>query len=356
MPTFAADNLRGFIERSLGSAGLNDEEARRCADAAIFANLRGTDTHGIVYILPRMLRSIAEGKTVTGARMVVANESPGSALLRANGVAGPLLGYQAMGMAVEKARTNGVASVVTINGGPLGMIGYYAALAAQRGCFGMVMANTSPSVAPHGSSERVFGTNPFAYAAPAADGPMVLLDIATSMAASGKLAGARRRGEPLPEGWVVDSAGEWITDAARAGEGAMLAFGEHKGSGIALLVHLLTGALGGTTVGGELTHENADPDIRGQSTFYLAIDPAHFASRATFEALVERQRGYIDRAAPLPGVERVLTPGERGAREAVARRARGIPISEGDWKAVLDAIEKAGLPTAELTRALHEVA
>jgi ureidoglycolate dehydrogenase (NAD+) len=352
LPTFTAERLGSFVKAVMTRAGLTAEEARHCADAAVFADLRGTETHGIVYVVPRMLKSIQEGKTEPGARHVVARESGGSALLRANGQAGPMLGYQAMQLAVEKAHRNGVAAVVTINGGPLGMLGYYADLAARRGLFGMVMANTSPSVAPYGSSTAVFGTNPFAYAAPAGDGPTILLDVATSMAASGKLASARRRKEPLPEGWVVDRSGAWITDPMRAGEGAMLAFGGHKGSGIALLVHVLTGMLGGTTVGGEVTHENPDPTVRGRSTFYLAIDPEHFASREVFEGLADRQIEYIHGAQPLPGFEEVLAPGARGARTAELRRREGIPVAESDWAAVLAAIRQAGLPDEEI---VHEI-
>jgi ureidoglycolate dehydrogenase (NAD+) len=348
LPTFTAETLGSFVETVMTRAGLTADEARHCADAAVFANLRGTETHGIVYIVPRMLRSIQSGQTVPGARHQVVRESGGSALLRSNGQAGPMFGFEAMQLAVKKARQNGVASVVTINGGPLGMLGYFADLAARQGQFGMVMANTSPSVAPYGSSTAVFGTNPFAYAAPAAHGPTILLDVATSMAASGKLASARRRKQALPEGWIVDETGAWITDPMRSGDGAMVAFGGHKGSGIALLVHVLTGMLGGTTVGGEVTHENPDPKVRGQSVFYLAIDPEHFASRETFERLADRQIDYIHGAQPLPGFEEVLSPGARGARTAGVRRREGIPVPDADWTAVLDAIGQAGLPAEEI--------
>ena len=348
MPTFTAERLGSFVEAVLSRAGLTADEARHCADAAVFANLRGTETHGIVYIVPRMLRSIQSGQTVPGAQHVVVRESGGSALLRSNGQAGPMFGYLAMQLAVAKARQNGVGAVVTINGGPLGMLGYFAALAARQGLFGMVMANTSPSVAPYGSSTAVFGTNPFAYAAPTKDGPTIILDVATSMAASGKLSSARRRKESLPEGWIVDQSGAWITDPTRADEGVMLAFGGHKGSGIALLVHVLTGMLGGTTVGGEVTHENPDPNVRGQSVFYLAIDPEHFASREVFEGLADRQIDYIHGARPLPGFEEVLTPGARGARTSEQRRREGIPVADADWAAVLAAIRQAGLPDQEI--------
>lgn len=348
MPIFTATQLRRFVEGVLTAAGLTDEEAQVCADAAVFANLRGTDTHGIVYIVPRTLQSIRAGRTVPGAEPVVVRESGATALLKGNGLAGPVLGQRAMRLAMAKAQQHGIGAVVTFQGNPLGLLGYYPALALDEGLFALVMANTSPAVAPYRSSTRVFGTNPFAFAAPTSTEQPVLFDIATSVAAAGKLAQAQRRGERLPEGWVIDAEGRWITDPAQVSAGALMPFGGHKGSGIALLVHLLTGVLAGTTVGGEPTHEHPDERIRGQSTFFLAIDPQHFHSRAAFRALVDRQIEQLHRAVPLPGFTEVLAPGERGWRLAAQRAAEGIPIANEDWSAVLAAISQAGLCVEDL--------
>jgi ureidoglycolate dehydrogenase (NAD+) len=350
MLTFTADRLHDFITAALVAAGLTDAEATLCADAAVFADLRGTDTHGVMYVLARTLESIRAGKTVAGAQLAVIHERGGTALVAANGLAGPVMGQRAMTMAIDRAEHHGIGAVVTRNGNPLGLLGYYPFLAVPRGLIGLAMANTAPAVAPHGSSTRVFGTNPFAYAAPAGEQRAILFDMASSVAAAGKLVRARRRGEPLPEGWAIDLEGRPITDAARVDAGALLPFGGHKGSGIALLVHLLTGGLAGTTVGGESTHDHPDEQLRGQAALFVAIDPAFFCSREVFERLVDRQIQFIHDARPLPGVDDVLVPGERGWREADRRRQGGIPITEEDWAVLRAAMRQAGLPEADLVQ------
>jgi ureidoglycolate dehydrogenase (NAD+) len=348
MLTFTPERLHDFLAASLTTAGLTGDEAARCAKAAVFADLRGADTHGVMYLLPRTLESLRAGKTVAGARPRLVRDAGATALLAANGLAGPVMGHRAMMMAIDKATRFGIGAVATRNGNPLGMLGYYPFLAVPRGLIGLAMANTAPAVAPFGSGAPVFGTNPVAYAAPARGQRAILFDMASSVAAAGKLIRARRRGQSLPEGWVIDPDGRPITDAAQASAGALLPFGGHKGSGIALLAHLLTGGLAGTTVGGEPTHDHPDPALRGQASVFMAIDPAFFGSREDFERLVDRQIEFIHAARPLPGVAAVLAPGERGWREADRRRREGIPIAEEDWATLRAALREAGLPEAEL--------
>lgn len=351
MPTFTPERHHAFIQATLQAAGLAADEASQCAETALFADLRGTDTHGIMYMVPRTLESIQQGRTVPGAKPIVVRRTAASALIKGNGAAGPVVGRFAMGIAIEQAKEQGVGVVNVFNGNPLALLGYYPALALPHDLIGLVMANTPPSAAPWGSSSRVFGTNPFAYAAPAGNEPPILFDIATTSAAAGKLFQARRRGELLPEGWVIDEKGDSIRDPNAADSGAMVPFGGHKGSGLSLLVHLLTGALAGTTVGGEPTHTFPDPDRRGQSSLFLVLDPEHFGSRAAFLDGVDRQIGYIHAATPLPGVERPLLPGERGWHEAERRRESGIPIAADDWNAILAAMRSAELPTDDLVAA-----
>jgi ureidoglycolate dehydrogenase (NAD+) len=332
-----------FVQAVCERAGLGVDEAAQCAEASIFADLRGSDTHGIIYVIPRTLESIRSGRTLAGAKPVVVRDNGAALLLKGNGAAGPVLGREAMRLAIARAKEQGVGVVNTANGNPLGLLGYYPALAADDGLVGLIMANTPPAAAPWGSSSRVFGTNPFAYAVPAGDEPAIIFDVATTAAAAGKLMRAKRRGEQLPPGWVIDEQGEPVLDPAAADNGAMLPFGGHKGSAISLLIHMLTGALAGTTVGGEPTHQHPDPERRGQSALYLAFDPDRFGSREEFRQLVDKQIEIIHNATPLPGVDKVLVPGERGWREAERRRLEGIPIAVEDWEAVIDSIRSFGL-------------
>ena len=348
MVRFTAGRLHRFVASTLEAAGLSKDEATHCADAALFADLRGTDTHGALYIIRRTLDSIKKGQTVPGAEMVVVRETAASALVRGNGMVGPAMGHAAMTMAVAKATQEGVGLVSTYQGGGLGLLGYYPALAAEQGLIGLAMANTSPAVAPFGASTAVFGTNPVAYAAPAREHDYILFDMATSEVASGKLQKAIRRGESIPAGWAIDSDGRAIDEPKRVADGALLPFGGHKGSGIALLVHLMTGALSGTTVGGELTHDHPDPALRGQGALFMVVDPDRFCSRGLFDGMVDRQIDNVHAARPLPGRESVLVPGERGWRERARRLEQGIDFAEADWNEILGSIERFGLPAEEI--------
>jgi ureidoglycolate dehydrogenase (NAD+) len=356
MPLISASRLHRFISETLQTAGLSAAEAATCADAAVFADLRGATTHGIVYIVPRTLESISDGKTVSGSAMQVIKERGATALVKGAGVVGPVLASEAMRMAMAKAREHGIGAVNTFNGNPIGLLGYYAHLAAEEGLVGLVMANTAPAAAPHGGTTAVLGTNPFAYAAPAEASPPILFDIATTVASSGKLAQARRRGTELPAGWMIDRDGNAVTDPARSGDGVMLPCGGHKGSGLGILIHLLTGGLSETTVGGEPTHNHPDPERRGQGALFIAIDPDGFGTGAGFAGMVERQIGFVHGSAPLPGRTGPVYPGERGWSESDKRRKDGIPVPAEDWQAVAKSVRSAGLPETLLADVEREVA
>ncbi len=348
MPLLSEARLHQLVQESLALAGLNEREAASCADASVFADLRGSSTHGIVYILRRTLESMRNGATVSGAQTVVVRDNAASALVKGAGVAGPVLATSAMDLAIDKASRNGIGFVNTFNGNPIGLLGYYANRAAERGLIGIVMANTAPSAAPYGATSPVLGTNPFAYAAPMPDGRAMIFDVATTVASAGKLQGARRRKEQLPPDWVIDREGRPIVDPSRADEGAMVMCGGHKGSGFGILIHLLTGGLSETTVGGDPTHNHPDPARKGQGAVFMAIDPRSFGSLGGFARMVEQQAEYIHAATPLPGGVKPRYPGERGWAEMDARRQAGIPVTDEDWAVVLRALADSKLPTDRL--------
>jgi ureidoglycolate dehydrogenase (NAD+) len=301
-----------------------------------------------VYILRRTLESMREGKTVSRSSPQIVKRMGATALVKGAGVVGPVLAKWAMELAIDLAREQGVGLVNTFNGNGIGLLGYYANIAAEAGMVGLVMANTAPSAAPYGGTSMVLGTNPFAYAAPSATSRPVLFDIATTVASYGKLQAAKRRGDTLPSDWLIGKDGQPVTDPMKADEGVMLPFGGHKGSGLAILIHLLTGGLSGTTVGGEDTHNNPDPDRRGQGALFMAINPEAFTSTDVFTGMVERQIGFIHAADPLPGKPHPIYPGERGWSELDRRSTDGIPVSDEDWAVVVKALKASNLDQASL--------
>lgn len=343
------DRARALCHAVFDYLGLNETEATDCTQAIMFATLRGLDTHGIISILPSVAGSVASGRADADATILTLRESPTTAVFRGNGAVGPAVAAHAMRAAIERAREHGVGLTTAANCNHFGAASAYAAMALPEGMFGMVMCNALPVVAPFGGASALHGTNPIAYAAPSGDEPPIVLDIATSAAASGQIAKARRRGLPIPLGWALDKDGKPTTDPAAAMEGALLPFGGHKGYGMGILVDLLTGALTGSTLG--LGVRQGDPDRLegGQAFFLLAINVSFFTDLDTYKARVDQLVREARMIKPAEGFSEVLLPGELEWREQQKRTVSGIPLYEADWQAISNGLAKAGIPDDLLT-------
>jgi ureidoglycolate dehydrogenase (NAD+) len=336
------EQLLGFCRATLEHAGLRADHATTCAEAIVFANLRGTDTHGVRRVLPELLASIRRGAIVPGASALSLRDRGPVAVLKGNGLPGPVIARQAMELALAKAEEHGVGVVSTFNCSHFGAGSYYVNLGLRRDLFALVMANGQPNVAPHGGRTKAFGTNPIAYALPADQEQPIIFDAGTRASS-----GNQTNDAPGAPDWAIDAAGNPTSDASRIA--ALLPFGGAKGYGIAILPGILTGALAGSTAGCDPTHTNPDPAVRGQSFLFLALDPDLFSSRATFKQLVDRQIQAIHASPPRPGFTEVLVPGERAWRMMARRRREGIPLARADWRQVLAALEQSGLPADDLS-------
>jgi uncharacterized oxidoreductase len=241
---------------------------------------------------------------------------------------GQVIGAEAMALAIGRARTHGLALIGIRNSGHLGRIGAWAGMLAEAGLVSVHFVNTSGYgilVAPHGATERRLSANPIAAGAPGPDGPIVL-DIATSATAEGKIQVARNTGERLPPGLVLDGAGRPITDPAafyRDPPGAILPVGGHKGSGLSVFCELLAGSLTG---GGSSHPANATAWRLVNNMLTLAVDPARLGDGHAFAADVARLTDWVRSARPaLPG-EPPLLPGEIERRTRAHRLRDGIPL------------------------------
>jgi LDH2 family malate/lactate/ureidoglycolate dehydrogenase len=348
MPVMPADRATALCEAVFTRLGLSASEVADCTRAIMFATLRGLDSHGIVSILPGIASSVKRGQTQPHADIVTINEAAVTAVYKGNRAAGPVIGSHAMRAAIARAKEHGVGVVTAIHCAHFGAASAYAAMALPESMFGLVMCNAAASVAPFGGAGSMHGTNPIAYAAPGTDMPIVL-DIATSVVASGQLAKAARRGQPIPPGWALDADGNPTTDPAAGLKGSILPFGTYKGYGMGILVDLLTGALTGSTLGLGVQQSNPDPEVGGQAFFFLAIDPRFFSSPATFAERVDQLISDARTVKPAEGFAEVLLPGELEWREERKRRKDGIPLYDGDWAAL-----KANLVAADLPLELVE--
>ena len=352
------DRLRAYVERVCAALGSEPTEAALVADQLIGANLTGHDSHG-VGMVPLYVDAACNGRLFVNRHATVARDTGAVLVVEGNRAFGQVAAHEATNLAIERARTHGVALVGLRNSFHIGRIGHWGEMCAADGFVSIHFVNVAghdPVVAPFGGSEGRFTTNPVCIAVPDrpdGDGaPLVLLDMATSVIALGKARVALNRGVEVLPGSVIGGDGQPTRDPAglfaRPRDGALLAFGDHKGSGLAIMCELLGAALtGGDTVA---PHHERDQSALN-SMLSIVIDPDAVVGR---EALVDEALAFCDyvrTARPAAGVDEVLLPGqpEQRAREA---RASAVPVDPTTLAELRLAAEQAGVDPNEAAELL----
>jgi ureidoglycolate dehydrogenase (NAD+) len=273
----------------------------------------GVFTHG-TKLLRDYIKRVQAGGLRTDTEPSVVASGPAWSIVDGGSCLGHVTSTFAMNDAIQRAKKSGIAYVGVRNSCHFGAAGYYAWLAAKEGLIGISMANDIPSVAAAGSRRCVTGSNPLAYAVPTGKSDPILLDIAISTVAGGKVYAAYQRGEPIPDNWIIDSEGRPSTDSSLYPASAALApMANHTGYGIALLIETLSGLLTGASVtwqvGSWIWGDSTKPTDHGAA--FLAIDIASIMPKDQFESRVTSLVDEIHNAPTADGVERVLVPGER---------------------------------------------
>jgi len=334
---FTFEQEKPIIRALLQKLGVSEEQAGATAEVLAEGDLRGFASHGILR-LPYILRALKRGTIVAKAKVEVMRETPATALINGGHGLGHYIATRAMRIAIEKAKKQGVAAVGVYNSNHFGIAGYYAELAMREGLIGIVTTTTDALVHPWGGVEPLLGTNALAIGIPSK--PPVLLDMAMSVAARGKLVKAMKEGKSISESWAIDSEGRPTTDPKKGLAGALSPFGGVKGYGLAFMLELLAGPLVGAAAGKEV-HGTLEP-VEGFSTkgdFMIAIDPATFGSVDEFNARVQKFVTQLKESRKAPGIEEILVPGEPEFRIREKRLQEGIPISDEVW-AELEQIAK----------------
>jgi L-2-hydroxycarboxylate dehydrogenase (NAD+) len=318
------------VLRGLGAA---PDEANIVTRVLLEADLRGQSSHGILR-LPTIAARVQAGLIQPGVTPAVSWGSLALGQMDARHGFGHVMADRAMRLAVDRARRTGIAAVAVRNNNHIGMIGYYAELAAEAGVVGIVMTTSEALVTPHDGAEAMVGTNPIAVGFPAHPRPFVL-DMATSATAKGKIIDRYQRGEPIPSGWAVGPDGRVTTDATAAMAGAIMPFGGAKGFGLGLAVELLAGALVGAATGSAVlgTLDADFPATKGD--LFLAIDPATLAGADTLPARAGHYLASIRDSRPSEGTAGPRIPGDRARDCRAERLVRGVPLSEDAWEAAL---------------------
>lgn len=331
--------LARFAARVLEAKGMRSQDAAAVADVLVWADLRGVASHGVAR-LPQYVGFIERRELDPAASPRVRMNKGASFVLDAAYAAGPVAMIRAIEETLARAGQFTVGLGLVSRTAHTGAIGYYADQIARRGCAGIVLGAGPPSMAYHGARVSSLSTSPIAIAVPGSSEPVVL-DMATSVAAMGRIASARRAGTPIPAGWALAKDGSPTTDAAAAV--IPLPVGGAKGSGLSFMFECLTGVLAGTPILSAMVGSGQRRHM--QNAMLIAVDIAAFRPlddyRRDIDALGTMTKGLPRQT----GFDEILLPGERGGREARAQRTSGIVIARKTWR---DLVELAGQLNVDL--------
>ncbi|MCC7347969.1 MAG: Ldh family oxidoreductase, partial [Variibacter sp.] len=251
-PRVGPDQLKAFATRAFAAAGLPEADAAAVAGLMVEADLRGSDTHGVIRI-PLYVKRIRAGAINLTPNIRVVSDKPSAALVDGDNGMGHLVMRYATTVAIEKAKASGVGWAGARMSNHAGPAFLYATQPLAHDMIGLYFAvGSSNHLPPWGGSEMLLGTNPMAIAVPAGEEAPVVLDMSPTVTSYGKVRLKAQRGEPMPVGWMVGPDGTPLTDARRADEGHLLPIGEYKGYGLAMMIGLLAGTLNRAAFGREV--------------------------------------------------------------------------------------------------------
>jgi LDH2 family malate/lactate/ureidoglycolate dehydrogenase len=324
--------LKAFIHQAMVKLGLPDADAAIVADLMTQADLQGSDGHGVSR-LPQYARRIKAGGFNTRPNIRIVREQASTAVVHGDNGMGHLVMKRAAEIAIEKARATGIGWVNSQFSNHAGPASLYASMPLKHDMIGLYFAvGNANHLPPWGGLDMLLSTNPIAAAIPAKDEQPIILDMATTVAAYGKVKTKALRGETMPIGWMIDRLGQPLTDPKRAEEGMLLPLGGmeagYKGYGLAMIIGLLAGTLGGAAMGKDVIDFNHDDDsVTNTGQAIAAINISGFIDIATFKANVDTLVRDFRGSSRMPGVERISVPGERSHETRLARAKNGIPLA-----------------------------
>ncbi|MGB8631551.1 MAG: Ldh family oxidoreductase [Xanthobacteraceae bacterium] len=332
----SASDLAGFVARAFVAAGLPKADAQILSDLMVEADLRGSDTHGVIR-LPLYVRRLRAGGINSKPNIRVISERASTALIDGDNGMGHLVMRRAAELAIEKAKATGIGWVGARMSNHAGPAALYVTMPLAHDMIGLYFAvGSNNHLPPWGGSESLLGTNPMAVAIPALEEPDIVLDMAPTVAAYGKVRLKAQRGEPMPVGWMIDREGKPLTDPKRADEGHLLPIGDYKGYGLSLIIGLLAGALNRAALGRKVidfVKETGKATNTGQAVAALLVDA--FMPAAEFKRAVDEVIRDIRHSRRLPSVERIWLPGEQSHAKRLERQQQGIPVP----KALRDSLD-----------------
>lgn len=347
--------LRKFTENVFVAMGCSTEHARLAADVLLLSDLRGIDSHGVAR-LTGYVRLWQKKRINTQPNIQIVHETPTTATVDGDAGLGLVVAPFAMQVAMEKARKYGSGWVSVRNSNHFGIAGYHTLMAVEKDMIGFAMTNASPLVAPTFANERMLGTNPMCYAFPAGKYPPLIVDMATSAAANGKLEIAQRAGKSVPEGWIQDAEGNLTSDphALKSG-GSLLPLGSdrdhgsHKGFGLSATVDILSAVLSGANYGPwvppfvAFLEPSSNPVGAGIGHFLGAMRVDGFRPIDEFKSHLDNWIERFKSAKPINPEQPVVIPGEPETAAEKERKANGIPLVDAVVQDLNEVAEKLGV-------------
>ncbi|MCU1442144.1 MAG: Ldh family oxidoreductase [Cryobacterium sp.] len=333
--------LTSAIRAVFRAEGFSDHAALTVAEGLVSADLAGVTSHGAM-LVPMYVARIRAGSVSRSEKARVVADSGAVAVLDAEHGLGHLSGLQAMSVAIEKARDYGIGMTTVRHGFHFGRAATYVEMATAQQCIGITMANTRPLMPAVGGAEPVVGNNPIALGTPSSGGSIVL-DMALSEVALGKIRMAEATGRSIPDTWATDAHGVPTTDPRAAIDGMLLPTGGAKGFGLALMVDVLTGVLSGGSSGNDVKGLYADLTVPNDCAHtFVAINIASFGDPSEFQERLGTLTRSVLASKARPGVSHLMLPGERELTMARDNRAAGIAIEQSILDKVLETARLVG--------------
>jgi LDH2 family malate/lactate/ureidoglycolate dehydrogenase len=337
------ETLTDFMIDALAKMGVPQDDARIVAEILLASDLCGVSSHGVAH-LRMYYRRIQKGLQLPVTDWSIVRATPTTAVIDGGNGMGMVVGFNAMRIAIEKAREHGLGAVAVRNSSHYGIAGYYTRMAAREGMVGMSFTNAHPSIAPTFGNEPMLGTNPIAFSAPTDEEFPFTFDAATSIVARGKIEVAKRSGKPIPTGWVMREDGSLPTDATHlieemtrneaallplGGSGEMM--GGHKGYGLSTMVEIFSAAFQEGAFLSELhdTDKEGNPHFLSIGHFFLAMNVEHFVPLGSFRKTAGSIVRELRASRKVPGEERIYSAGEKAHAEAARVMAEGVEIPPG---------------------------
>jgi L-2-hydroxycarboxylate dehydrogenase (NAD+) len=354
-----ADVLQRFVEHVFAALGTPPEDARICAEVLVASDRRGIESHGVGRLKVYYER-IRAGVQKVETEVEIVHETKTTALVDGHHGMGAVIAQRSMRLAMDKARQYGLGAVAVRNSTHFGIAGYYALMAAWEGMMGLAMTNARSVIAPTFGAERQLGTNPIAFAAPSDAEFPFCFDAATSTVSRGKIEVLARAEKPTPEGWVIDTEGQPLSDSEQIlrdlaiGKALLLplggageATGGYKGYGLATMVEILCASLCGGAFLQDMLGFAPDgsrrPNMLGH--FFLALDVVHFLPLEVSKQITGQIIRELQNSRKAPGQERIYVAGEKEHEQQEQVRERGIPVNRNlrrDLQTVRDELGIAG--------------